>query len=143
MKFNKTALLVVTLFLALPSSAICKEPKKAVQIFNFYKIHEIKQGNLEGENFYTEGFVAKIYTCPPCPADAQCKPCMRENIVISENNVLIEAYYLTEKDLIIFTENSKNLKLGKKYKFLIKMTGRKTTSESINDIELVDYKLLK
>lgn len=72
-----------------------------------------------------------------------CKPCMRDNIVISMNEKIFESYLLTEDELIVFTENPERFKLGKKYKFIIKILDYKSTGEPINDIELVEYDLME
>ena len=66
---------------------------------------------------------------------------MGNNIVISEDKKVVDSYYLTQKDLIIFTQNynPKQFELGKKYKFSINITQFKSTSEPINDVNLVGY----
>ena len=110
---------------------------------DFYQINEIKQNNFTSGNFNTEGYVVKIYTCPPCPKGALCKPCMSDNIVISKNNKQLDAYYLTENELIIFVNNPKQFELGKKYRFSIKILDYKSTGEPINDVELVGYELIE
>jgi len=111
--------------------------------FDFYPIHEINQNKFSSGTYNTEGFVVKIYTCPPCPKDAVCKMCMENNIVISENNKILETYSLTEKELIIFVENPKQFELSKKYTFSINITNDKTTSTDINDIKLLEYDEIK
>lgn len=110
--------------------------------FAFYPIHEIKLNKLNSGTYNTEGHVAKIYTCPPCPKGAQCKPCMRDNIVISEDNKLLETYSLSDKEMILFVNSPKQFELGKKYTFSIKILDYKSTGESINDIEIVGYNSL-
>jgi len=107
--------------------------------YTFYPIHEIKQNKFTSGTYNIEGYVVKIYTCPPCPKGAQCKPCMRDNIVISENNQLLETYSLSEKEMILFANNPKQFKLGKKYQFSIKILDHKSTGEPINDVEIVGY----
>ena len=102
-------------------------------------IHELKETNPVSGNFNVEGYVVKIYTCPPCPKGAACKPCMGDNIEISENNKLLDTYSLSDTELIIFSNNPKQFELGKKYKFSIKILDDKSTGESINDIELIGY----
>lgn len=111
--------------------------------FNFYPIHELKQGNFTSGTYNTEGVVVKIYTCPPCPEGILCKPCMRDNIVISENNKILKTYSLTEHELIVFVENPKQFELGKKYKFTIRISDYNSTGEPINDVELVGYNLIE
>ena len=114
----------------------------ATSNFDTYNIREIKQNNFTSGNFNTEGYVVKIYTCPPCPKDALCKPCMRENIVVSENNQPLEAYSLTDEEIIIFVQYPNQFELGKKYRFSIKISDYKSTGEPINDIDLVGYDLI-
>ena len=105
------------------------------------KIHEIKQQKGKLGIYQTEGYVVNSYICPPCPPRAECKPCMmRTNIVISEDNKTLNTYQLTDKDLIVFTKDASVFQAGKKYIFSIKVTGEKTTSEPLNDVELVEYK---
>jgi len=110
---------------------------------NFYSISELKQNNFSTGEFTTEGYVVKIYTCPICPEGYQCKPCMRNNLVISENNQLLANYALTSKELIIFTDNVQPFELGQKYKFTVKILDSKSTTEPINDIEVVSHSLVK
>jgi hypothetical protein len=107
--------------------------------FNFYPINKIKSNEFNSGTFNTEGYVVKIYTCPSCPAGAQCEPCMRDNIVISENNKLLESYSLSDKEMILFVDNPKQFELGEKYTFSIKILDHKSTSEPINDVEIVGY----
>lgn len=109
----------------------------------FYPVNNIKQNNLVSGTYNTEGFVAKIYTCPPCPKGAMCEMCMRDNIVISMDGKILESYSLSEKELIIFAENPGQFKLGKKYKFTIRILDYKSTGEPINDVELVGYDLVE
>lgn len=107
----------------------------------FLKISELNEEKPNKGTFKIKGFVAKIYTCPSCPPDAQCKPCMRDNIVVSDENKSLDDYNLTEKEAIIFTDKAKSFAKGKQYQFTIKITDSKTTSANLNDIELIgsDY----
>lgn len=107
--------------------------------FAFYPIHEIKLNKFNSGTYNTEGYIVKIYICPSCPKGAQCKPCMRDNIVISENNKLLETYSLSDKEMVLFADNPNQFDLGKKYKFSIKILDYKTTGEPINDIEVIGY----
>ena len=109
--------------------------------YTFYPIHEIKQNKFSSGTYNTEGYVVKIYTCPPCQKGAQCKPCMRDNIVISENNQLLETYTLYDKEMVLFADNPKQFELGEKYQFSIKIHDYKSTGEPINDVEIIGYTL--
>lgn len=130
-------LLNLVLTLCVSSVALSQENSK------FLSIHELKNHLFRSGTFTTEGFVVKIYTCPSCPKNAQCKPCMRDNIVVSEDNKNLISYTLSEKDLIVFVKNSKLFKVGKKYRFLIKVNEYSSTNERVNDAELINYRLIK
>ena len=82
------------------------------QSYSNLAIHELKEFNYTSGNYNVEGYVVKIYTCPPCPRGAMCKPCMRDNIVVSEKNELLDVYYLSASEIIIFCENPKQFQLG-------------------------------
>ena len=110
--------------------------------YDSFTISQLKEMNAPSGNFNTEGHIVKIYTCPSCPLGAMCKPCMGNNIVISEENKLIEGYSLSDKDIILFANNPKQFELGKKYTFSIEILGRKTTGDSLNDIEIIGYDIL-
>ncbi|MDD3083698.1 MAG: hypothetical protein PHP82_01615 [Candidatus ainarchaeum sp.] len=102
-------------------------------------ISELKESFNIDKNYNIEGYVVKIYSCPPCPEGASCKPCMQDNIIISEKNFLLENYALSSTEIILFVENPKQFELGKKYVFSIKITNHNSTNELINDIDLVGY----
>ena len=107
--------------------------------YKFQPISDFKKNNFTPGIYKTEGYIVKKYTCPICPQGAQCKPCMKNNIIISEENKTSETYSLTDKDLIIFTNNPNQFTLNKKYTFTIKVLDYKSTGDSINDVELVSF----
>ena len=109
----------------------------------FYPIHKIKQNTLVLGVYKTKGFVVKAYTSPPCPPGVNCKPSMKNNIVISENNKLLDLYSLTMNELIIFVETPGHFQLGKKYMFSIRLLTTKSTSEPIHDVEWVSSEQVK
>lgn len=111
----------------------------SLQNFDFYSVSDIKQKNLASGTYNTEGYVYKRFECLPCPQGAQCKPCMKDHIVVSENNKPTKTYIVTDTEIIVFVNKSKQFGLGKKYRFSIKLLDYKTTNEPINDIELIGY----
>lgn len=89
----------------------------------FYSIHEIKKSK-PGSTYTTQGYVVYKYQCPPCPDGAQCKPCMRENVVISEQNKIFENYNdLGDTELVVLAEKTGELQLGEKYYFIVSTHG--------------------
>lgn len=109
-----------------------------------HSIRNFKAGNFSSGVCIVEGYVVKVYTCPACPQGAMCKPCMGDNIVISDNSKLIDSYsQVTDSEVIVFTDNPNVFKLGKRYKLEIRISDKKSTLEPINNLELVSYKLLE
>lgn len=107
--------------------------------YPFVTIHDLKQRNPTSGFYDTEGYVAKIYSCPPCPPGAVCKPCMEDNIVISEQDITLESYTLRDTELIIFVSQPEQFVLGRKYTYSIQISATRSTGDSINDIRLVGY----
>jgi len=93
--------------------------------------------------YHTVGYVVKRYECPACPEGSICKPCMGANIVISHEKKVLDVYELGDKDLIVFVDDPKVFKLGKKYLFLITILDAKTTDQSLNNVKLVYSEILK
>lgn len=154
MKTKLIALLVV-LFLGLLSTlsvALLFKPANPGEVaaaptyppsqkFELATIKELKEERPTSGSFDVEGYVAKIFTCPACPAGAECMPCMPENIVISEQPKSLEAYNsMTSSELLIFVQNPEQLfTLGEHYRFSIRVMDFRTTDEPLNDVELVGY----
>jgi len=105
----------------------------------FRSISRLKAEKPSSGSFNTAGYVVKIYTCPPCPEGAMCKPCMRDNIVISEDKKLLSSYALTGREVVVFFSGRNNFRLGGRYRFSVKVLDHSTTAEPLNDIELLGY----
>lgn len=85
-----------------------------------FNISTLVKHHRAGLKFTTNAFVVYKYQCPPCPGDAQCKPCMKNNIVISEKPDLMIGYGgLGSREMILYCDDSAGFKLGKKYRFFI------------------------
>lgn len=124
------------------SSQTAKSPVRSYPEIGSYRvipIAELKDKKIHSGEYNIEGFVVKIYTCPPCPPGANCKPCMKDNIVVSTNNRKLETYSLSHQEVILFGKDVQQFKMGEKYRFSIKVTNEKTTGETINDLELLGY----
>lgn len=138
-----SSILIVTLFFGPlnPGEIPAAPTYPPSQNFEFATIQELKERNPVSGFFDVEGYVAKIFRCPACPAGAECMPCMPENIVISEQMKTIEAYNsITSSEMIIFVQNQGQLfALGERYRFSIRVMDFRTTDEPLNDIELLGY----
>jgi len=108
--------------------------------YEFVLIHDLKERHPTSGYYKTEGYIAKVFNCPACPAGAECMPCPEENIVVSEQQKAIETYALTKQDLLILVQNPDDrFKLGERYRFSIRVRDSRSTDASLNDVELVGY----
>jgi len=109
-------------------------------------IHELNDKRVPLSTYTVEGYTVKLYDCPPCPRGAMCKPCMGNNIVLSENKLPIETYdNLSSTDLIVFVDRAKQFDVGAKYRMTVKVSEHSTTGigSSLNDVELVGFTKLE
>jgi len=145
--FRKSSVFIFLLVLCFSTVCFASGQIKvsaSVPSAKLYSLHDFKRANFKKGAYYLQGYVVKVYTCPVCPNGAQCKPCMGDNIVISEYNRILSDYtYLGKSEVIIFVNNPRVFKLGRKYKFLVNVSDSKSTLEEINDLELVSYSVLK
>jgi hypothetical protein len=80
--------------------------------------------------FKTHAYVVFVFKCPKCPANAQCKPCMSNNFVISEKPGIIQDYSkLDSKDMVVYTDNPITAQLGKKYEFKLSLRAVEFSSD--------------
>lgn len=130
----------------------CSTPKTYPKVsdFKYHKISDINNLNpKEGEQFNTEGYVVRIYECPPCPKESICEPCFTNDfIIISEdnqlNNKILGRENLSKNELLIYTTEADKFELGKKYKVSVKVLySNHLNIDFTNDIELVGYEVIK
>lgn len=100
---------------------------------------DLKQGNVNQEQFNIEGYVRTIYECPPCPKGAQCKPCLGDHIIIAEAEHDQKSPGDPEDHLLIFATNPTQFKTGKRYLFSVKVRGRIKEGAKIEQVELTGY----
>ena len=91
------------------------------------------------EEYRTDGFVIKIYNCPPCPQGVNCKPCMGNNIIISTHNKALDYSQLSSNELIVFTEHPHKFEVGNKYEFLIELANKKSSPKENHKFKLIAY----
>ncbi|MDD4004614.1 MAG: hypothetical protein PHW69_05355 [Elusimicrobiaceae bacterium] len=92
---------------------------------------EIAARQCRSDLVIAEGFAAKIYKCPPCPPNASCKPCMRDNVVISQNDITLENHTLSERETVVFVNNPDGLRPGVRYKFTLKPGSEESGAELV------------
>ena len=118
------------------TSAFSQTPKLSLLTFN-----DLQKYDVNKTTFKIAGYVIETYKCPPCPPNAQCKPCLGNHIIITDN--ASEKNLVLIKRLRIFTDNPKQFELKKKYLFTVKIRGKIETGHQIEDVELIDFNRLK
>jgi hypothetical protein len=99
-----------------------------------------KNDGVEG-SFRIEGYVINIYKCPPCPAGMQCKPCIPDNIDVTDN--IKEQDMSRIRRLRIFTDKTEQFELKKKYSLVVKVKGQIPKGRPIENVELIAAKELQ
>jgi hypothetical protein len=137
----KYIVLIIILILSAGSSFYFLKPTQVKVIdgdyplSNNYVLHtiqDLKSGNNETGFYDIEGYIVKDYTCPFCPEGDQCKPCMKDNIIVSEKKVYSDNNSLSDDEILLFVNGSKEFKLGEKYRFSIKLLNSKNINGKIN-----------
>jgi len=99
-----------------------------------------KNDGIEGQ-FRIEGYVLDIYKCPPCPPRAICKPCIPDNLVITD---AADPKGLSKINrLRIFTDKAEQFELKKKYSFTVNLKNKVPAAHAITDVHLVSFEPLK
>ncbi|MBZ0166215.1 MAG: hypothetical protein K8I00_05355 [Candidatus Omnitrophica bacterium] len=125
--------LILMMTLGTPAAALEPVPQTV------YRISELNGINPRFGTYEVWGYVVKVYECPPCPEGAQCKPCMADHIVIAERRSRFAEYVLTDREMIVFTDDNSDLHLNRKYRFLIQIMNVKTTDQILNNPKLIYY----
>ena len=127
--------IMVVVFFSFASVAFCAEPALKTEPVapkvkgKFHTISQINQMRpIEGV-IEVEGYVVGVSTCPPCPKNAVCAPCMPPYVIISEEKKEKELrqYQMTYKELLVQTNMKEGLALGKKYHLTIAVQPYKTS----------------
>jgi len=85
------------------------------------------------------GYVTYIYKCPPCPPNAKCKPCMGDNLVLSDAPKQVTDYAdVGDGDLIVLADRAQldTFKVGNRYRLDIDIGPDKHLSNPIPDPHL-------
>lgn len=111
---------------------------------NYLSIRELNHKNLTFGVYETDGYVVKIYSCPPCPEQSYCKPCQVEHVVISGNPSELSNYNdMTDNEVVVFTHDNSHFNLGQKYRFIFKVLNSKTVNQLSNNLQLIYSKEAK
>ena len=133
MKHALLILLVLATLLAPTTFTLGQEPAKSPLLaFDDLK----KNDRIEG-SFRIEGYVLDIYKCPPCPPGAMCKPCIPDNVVITDT---ADSKDLSKVNrLRIYTERADQFEQKKKYSFTVKLKQPFPPGQAITAVDLVSF----
>jgi hypothetical protein len=139
-KSRVTITLALTCFVSTLSFAQDKNPVREPPLITFANL---TRGDLDEGPFRIEGYVTEIYKCPPCPEGAQCKPCLGDHLVITDD--LDEKDPALKKRLRIFAKRLEldKLKIAKRYSFLVKVRGRIRDGKPLEEVDLISADPLK
>jgi len=90
-------------------------------------------------SFTVTGYVTYLYRCPPCPPGANCKPCMGDNLVLSDAPKQVTDYAdVGDGDLVVLADRAKldAFKVGSRYRLDIDIGPEKHLSNPIPDPHL-------
>jgi hypothetical protein len=122
---------LIALLLAL---ACAQEPPPAVPVLPppvepaapVRTIADVRASPPEGDARATiRGFVSKVYACPDCPEGAACKPCMGDNIVVSDTASEHETYstLTADRDIIVLVKDATSFSMGQAVDLIVTSAG--------------------
>jgi hypothetical protein len=141
MMITRSALAIIFLLVCLSGAgALCqdKTPPQQPPLLTFT---DLERNGVGEQAFRIVGYVIDIYKCPPCPPGAMCKPCIPDNIVVTDN---VEEEDLSKvKRLRIYADEPEQFEVKKKYLFNVKLKGSLPPGSAITDVELVSFEAIK
>jgi hypothetical protein len=132
----KRASLFLFILTFLAASAVFSQTHKRA-LLNFSDLQKFDGVNA---TFRIEGYIFDVYRCPPCPKGAMCKPCIPDNVVISDK--IDQKDMSSIKRLRIYTKDTDQFTLKKRYIFTLKIRGDLEKGKPIENIDLVNFKAL-
>ncbi|HXI61755.1 MAG TPA: hypothetical protein VNF70_03560 [Pyrinomonadaceae bacterium] len=113
-------------------------PAQSLPLLTF---DDLKAGKPVRGPFRIAAYVLDIYKCPPCPPPNQCKPCIPDNIVVTDE---LDAKDLSQiKRLRIYTGKTDQFEAKKKYMFTVKIKGNAPSGRPIESVELIGFEAVK
>ncbi len=136
----RNALAIIFTLVCLMGTGALSQNKIPPQEAPLLTFDDLKRNDgIEG-TFRIEGaYVLEIHKCPPCPPRAQCKPCLGDYVVVTDN--LDEKDPLLIKRLRIFTGKLERFELKMKFSFTARVRGRVPKGKPIEELDLIDILL--
>jgi len=68
---------------------------------------------------------------------------MGNNILVSEVSRVLENYFMTDQEIVIFVDDPNIFEKRVKYRFLIKILDAKTVDQQLNNIKLIYHQKIE
>jgi hypothetical protein len=68
-------------------------------------------------------YIEEVYVCPPCPRNAQCKPCIGDNATISDNPPRAGTPGKERIMVFIAPSDPAKLQIGRRYRLRVSLAG--------------------
>jgi hypothetical protein len=140
MTIAKSALTIIFTLICLMGTGALSRNKIPPQGPPLLTFDDLKRNDGVEGPFRIEGaYVVEIHKCPPCPPGAQCKPCLGDYIVVTDN--VDEKDPLLIKRLKVFTHKPEQFELKQKFSFVAKVRGKVPSGKPIENLDLIDFEL--
>ena len=139
-KRRVTLVLALAFLVSTLSFAQDRNPGRKPPLITFA---QLSRSDLAAGPFRIEGQVTDVHKCPPCPEGAQCKPCLGDYLVITDNPD--EKDPALKRRLRIFAGRPEldKLEIAKRYSFLVKVRGRINDRQPVEEADLISFVGLK
>lgn len=121
-----------------PPSSVAPPPDAGAAL----SVAELLRRRPDSGTFVIEGFITRVQTCPPCPKGAECKPCMPDHAVVSDQSQPLDSYAnMGPQDVIVFVPSPTDLdamRVGQRRRLTVRVTREQTTNLPVHDLELVE-----
>jgi hypothetical protein len=140
MMIAKSALTIIFMLVCLMGTGALGQNKIPLLEPPLLTFDDLKRNDGIEAPFRIEGaYVIEIHKCPPCPPGAQCKPCLGDYIVVTDN--LDEKDPLLINRLRVFTDKLDRFELKQKFSFVAKVRGKVPSGKPIENLNLIELEL--
>lgn len=102
--------------------------KAAEKIFT---VQQIKEQGTAGSSYLVDAYVVGKYECLPCLEDQACPACSEtdNSIIIDSTNATSPETPLASSQLLVLTDETKNVRLGERSRFKIMIEKNSSSTE--------------